>query len=813
MRHLGALFLLIAACGGSGGSVPPGGGGGPGPGPGPDPLPQTVEESLQALGVNLASGPRLDAQGQALPEDWMPLGPAYRVNRMDELLEAGGDYARVYEGRFGLLKNLDAEPWTASYLTRATAAGDFDGDGRDELLVVTGDPEEISVSAHLHDDAVQGYASLASAEIASLPDDARRLAAIAGDFDGDGDAEAAVAMVRNDGAGDGIDILFLDYEAGAFQQIGRSIAIAPQAVGGFYLSFAVGQIDADPAEELAYVVNEYFTPEPTFATGYRDGKTRYAVLDDLATDFAEIAGGDVGANVSGVLRTAKSSAVALADIDADGFDEIVLGGMTRIGSPDDSPGTSMGYLLYALDDPAAGFADLGGHFQPYTNPNTQDGGAAHWLEYVPVDAADLDGDTVPEIRIAHLLLSWQEGAWDPVGTLPFDQVMFPDSPVKVHVNQEKTLHAVGRFVAPTRDNILTFSQELDSNLRVWGMVGGLPAREDMKPANGFVECLQPADVDADTLALEYVPGSHDLVFTEPVIIAALAAAPGGVGQDPDDCRTQFGVSDSSGTETEEALTMTAGVIVGIAYDANIPWFPLGAEATYTMSETVEHTTARAYEVTQTVVWETGPIEDSVIFTSIPYDRYRYRVLETGGNDDLRDREIVVSIPRRPVHLMVSRDFYDAHVLEGTPTVAPALPHTEGDPSSYYTFAQAMSLVQAHGGIASDPQDVGEGSGNVSVTLEVGEAFTEGTSIAASWSGEVRVTAAGAVGGFTVGESRTDAVRMTTGRRLIYGGTVGQIDAAHFAENAYSFGIFAYPREDEGSGRAYQVVNYWVTPLN
>jgi hypothetical protein len=151
------------------------------------------------------------------------------------------------------------------------------------------------------------------------------------------------------------------------------------------------------------------------------------------------------------------------------------------------------------------------------------------------------------------------------------------------------------------------------------------------------------------------------------------------------------------------------------------------------------------------------------------------------------------------------------VVEGAPTVGEVLPHTEGDPSSYYTLSQAMGLVDAHGGIASDPQDVGEGSGNVSVTLEVGEAYTEGASITAAWSGDIRATA-GVIAGVTVGESRTDALRLTTGRKLIYGGTVGQIDAAHFDRNAYSFGIFAYPRRDEASDRAYQVVNYWVTPL-
>jgi hypothetical protein len=123
----------------------------------------------------------------------------------------------------------------------------------------------------------------------------------------------------------------------------------------------------------------------------------------------------------------------------------------------------------------------------------------------------------------------------------------------------------------------------------------------------------------------------------------------------------------------------------------------------------------------------------------------------------------------------------------------------------------MNLVDAHDGIASNPQDVGEGSGNVSVTLEVGKAYSVGQSITASWSADIRATA-GVMAGFTAGESGTSAIRMTNGRRLIYGGTVGQIDAAHFADHACSFGIFARPGEDDASGQTYQVLNYWVTPL-
>jgi hypothetical protein len=763
--------------------------------------------------VNLAGGPRVDADGDPLPDDWMPLGAAYRVNRLDELLvvdSTGQGLADLYEGRFEPLKDFSDENWAPSWRQNATAAGDFDGDGRDELFIASYDADARRVDAYLHDDASGGYGLLTSGEIASFPDMVR-IRAVAGDFDGDGSAEAAVGLVGENGS---IEIFFLRYQAGAFQRFGRTVQLARQLGGDLHLSLTVGQLDKDLGRELVYVVNEYFDRDPsvTFDVLWRDGAARFGLLDDATTGFADLAGGPVGANVAGSLRLAKSAGAALADIDADGFDEVVLGGLTRIGRPDGSVGTAMGYLLYALDDARHGFLDLGAHFVGYENPNTNDRPDFQWLEYVHVGAADLDGDTVPEARIAHLLFTWANGGWAPAGELPFHEVVFPNRADFVHVSEDNSRSAVARIVDGTRDNILTWSHELDASLHVWGMVQGVLVREDVKAVD-WLECLQPADVDDDTLALEYVEGSHRFIFTEPVIIAVLAAAPCGAGQDPDDCRTQFGVSDSSGSETEQVLSMTAGVVVGIAYDVNIPFVPLDGEATHTVSKTVEHATARAYEVTQTVVWETGPIEDSVILTAVPYDQYRYRVVSPGGNEEYRDREVVVSIPRRPVQLMVSREFYDASVLPDAPKAGAAFSHTPGDTSTYLTFSQAMSLVNAHEGIASDAQDVGQGGGNVSVTLEVGEAHTQGTSITESWSDDLRGTAGVVMAGYTVGESTTDALRLTTGRKLIYGGTVGQIDAAHFASSAYSFGIFAYPRTDPDSGRSYQVINYWATPLN
>ena len=41
------------------------------------------------------------------------------------------------------------------------------------------------------------------------------------------------------------------------------------------------------------------------------------------------------------------------------------------------------------------------------------------------------------------------------------------------------------------------------------------------------------------------------------------------------------------------------------------------------------------------------------------------------------------------------------------------------------------------------------------------------------------------------------------------GAIGSIDAAHFANEKYRFGMFTYLQGDSDSGQEFEVINYWV----
>ena len=107
------------------------------------------------------------------------------------------------------------------------------------------------------------------------------------------------------------------------------------------------------------------------------------------------------------------------------------------------------------------------------------------------------------------------------------------------------------------------------------------------------------------------------------------------------------------------------------------------------------------------------------------------------------------------------------------------------------------------------QAVGQGQGTRSVEIAIGRELSVGASLGLGFEAEVSTTTATALVGFSVGVEATASLRLAYGTATIYGGTVSNIDAEHFTDNRYSFGLFSYVYTDPPSGRQFQVLNYWV----
>ncbi|MEM6987141.1 MAG: VCBS repeat-containing protein [Pseudomonadota bacterium] len=211
-----ALTLaLLSACGGGagGGSGDSPGAGGSGTGGGASDGPSAnVKDVLDKLNVATTSTPRVDANGEALPDSYAPFGTAVSSNRFAEMVLLGVPvddpaistsnselvFTNLIPGagnrfRWERLheKPVAATPWTDSAAKRASAIADFDNDGLDELAVVyqlDGDVELVII-----DDADAAYATSAPVRIANTT--VNEIFVAAADFDGDVDADLVVGTV------------------------------------------------------------------------------------------------------------------------------------------------------------------------------------------------------------------------------------------------------------------------------------------------------------------------------------------------------------------------------------------------------------------------------------------------------------------------------------------------------------------------------------------------------------------------------------------------------------------------------------------
>jgi hypothetical protein len=544
---------------------------------------------------------------------------------------------------------------------------------------------------------------------------------------------------------------------------------------------------------------------------------RFLVLDDGLAGFAELRAGPVqGRDQASVLRTTLVASPALGDIDGDGRDEVLLGGLTAMTRRCEAAP----YLLLALDDADHAIAPLAGRSFAHFYAGCDSPGDPQ-VRTVHLSALDVDGDGRMEVQANQFFFQdWVEAA-------PWTEVVgwrLPNSALWKqgdfgHLDRNTSAIVAGDFTGDERDDVAIYRQDT-SEIAVWGVSAtSVPSvatkmrtipvafHNSQDPVNPI---LVPLNTDTDSPVLKYSAGEYRLVFTEPIVLAALAAAPfeSGIAQNVDACRTAFGNTETAGTEEERSVTLTASASVGV----NIDGGPLTqSEFELKATATVEATriTSHAYTLSKTILFTSGPREDLVVFTTVPLDQYTFTIV-SHPDPALIGELVVVNLPRDPITLQAERGFYNRTVQEGSVRIDERVfRHAIGDPASYPRRADRNLLLNQHGGLAVGPVSVGQGAGETEVTLEVGTELGEGGELELGFEVELEVTGGSALGGVSFGASRSDTFRVTSGQSTTYTGVVGAIDAADFSAHRYSFGLFTYVHRDPATGQEFEVLDYWV----
>ncbi len=842
-----ALAALLAACSGG----PPGSGN---PNPNPTPTDDPVASALDALGVDTTPSPRLAPDGSELGEDDAPLGPSASLGEPEaftdesaanphmELVLANPDIAgstpvgTTFEVRkleevavtptgtieFGsetILADLSAgNEWALPdggnqfQTRRAVAAGDLDGDGFDEIAAIFVDASDDVLKLRVFEDAAAGFTARTSSLAAGASVESLTLLAYDADGDGRDDLVAAIAY------GDRVELAVLTGSvAGSFSiDAGATTTLDPQVANStLYVRMAAGQLDYDLGLELGVVVNE--------ATS-GNGLATYYLFDDANAGRALLRSASVQANVGGIVA-AEAADIKLADVDGDGLDEVILAGATNLawGCSDND----FSALMIALDDEPSGFTPLGATVERLLYRNCSSAGGDWRRLFVFLTTPDLDGDGVHEIVANQLVFDnfANAAAFTRLANVELPSEAFLDN--NADRGQHLGVSAMEMIAADVtgdgRENVLLYHQNR-ATMPVWGISaissigvnGWAQLSEVAMPgtSNGQGTArpiVVPANVDEDGPVLKYGAGSHELVFTEPLIIAAMAAPPcqEGIEQNLFYCVTRFGQGTSSTVDASLTLTVKASVTAGFEAEVNVPFIPVsaGVEMRKTVTATASAWAGAAYTVEKTITYTSGSLEDAVVFTSIPYDVYRYDIV-SHPDPEFVGKQIVIRIPREPVTMIAERGFFNDALPSGATSIGGnVFDHTPGDLSSYPSTARKNSLRSQYGGIEFGPSGVGQGGGDTELEIAVSSEISAGGSLGIEYEKSVEVTGGGAIAGFSVGYGAEAALSITSGSQTTYTGVVGSISAADFAEHAYSWGIFTYV-QDVG-GQEIEVINFWV----
>lgn len=811
------------------------GGGGGGGGSEDNPTPVSVSETLDKLGVDQDTSPRTYPDGSPIPEEENPRGSKTSTwgVLMEELAIVGfGNYFRVLEDDMvgpnpaNELFRGKTTGGIPALRTRVGVAANTDGDAQKEVLFVgvsgtTASPYLTMIEVRNHNGTTteERYDNITEVAIGSTEYISEAMDIAAGDIDNDGKDEIVVVYRATDRA----LLAVLDDRDTGYKLLDEvDYGWNSTATPGMVLRVSMGNVDKDGKAEIAVLYSRTHTSLSANA-----GTSTYYIYDYEGSSLVEKTSGLAEADIGGgVIKEIMYGDISLGDIDGDGLDEVVMGGVEWHLTFTNSANAT--FLQIALDDAENNFEEIA------ALENTQRVNDPVLEPYV--ETWDPDGNGIKSIQVHGVLYqdfvssgnSWVK---DPeaadlttmLGLQASQGISYEKSTAAMGVgdlDQDGREELILSASNGTCINIIDYDPGNSSYKQrtIGQLVGG--CRSGNNPYYGdaridplYPPVLLPVDFDGDALVLSY-DERHEVVYSEPVIVAALAAPPcysdPAIGQDTSACYTSFGLGASANTGSSSYASVTVGF--GFGFEAKA--YGVGFEADFDIDHTLTRSFGWELEISRTVTYTAGAMTDAVIFTSIPYDNYYYTVINDPKKPERNGETFIIAVPRAPLTTLVSKDFYNAHTPADKPKLgSETFSHTVGNPKSYAPVATADSwLGDALNGLLSTYTEVLSQTGSVDMELALSNGVSYGLGYDFAFNASLETTGGASVKarfGVGLGHEVSWGVSTTTA----VSGSVGAIDDPDsFAANGYSWGIGLYPVRNTSGANGdvfYPVVNYWV----
>lgn len=723
------------------------------------------------------------------------------------------------------------DPGTQS--TRTLTTGDFDGDGLDEGLVLNGLKHGSIWEVHTKqfEHGVSAPAPKTSYIVLGA-DPVLDTAAVSGEFNGDAREDALLAMIQGsrlvllpllqDGDGN------LRHDAPVDANVHELTGLS----GILSVTMASGNLDTDHQHEVVVVVRAF---GPKDASGQPVAEVRTFVFDNLPeqgfsfpllrTETLTYTDPDFGPD-----QNVKVADVAIADFDGDGLDEIAFTGIGRFYNPITHPdgcGSDYTYVTRIMDDLAHGGEVIDTRVDKANARNCSSLGYGAGAIYERfARAMEYDGAPPRELLVNHQLYRLEEGSLVEVmngANIPSPVVwefIYQNDPYAVFSEANATVVAA-ETSGDGRDEVITYNT-YDKIVRITGkgVSAGEPDfyKQVVLNTDGAHPQIVPLNSDDDGSVVRFIPGSHRVMLSEPLVQAVLASPPYSEewGQSGAQSVTSYSTSQSTGTSHESTLTTRVGASVAVNFEFGlfeILSFGVGFGAEFEQSVTVGQ--GSAYTLTRTESFEAEG-EDAVVFTAVPYDVYDYRILRT-REPGMEGKTLSIMLPRTPVTRVVSRKYFNDRVPEdGLKIGEDLLPHVVGEPRSYMTLAEKRELserVRLDGQpfIQSELQTIGEGNTSTTISVEVSKDSFHSKGYGKSSTFSVEFTGGVVTTNFSMGQDEENTMVTTYGETTAVEASIPSItvDDTEHPDAVYSFGIFTYMKPPKNGSQSFQVINYWV----
>ncbi|MFX1546695.1 MAG: hypothetical protein ACFFCU_10885 [Promethearchaeota archaeon] len=326
------------------------------------------------------------------------------------------------------------------------------------------------------------------------------------------------------------------------------------------------------------------------------------------------------------------------------------------------------------------------------------------------------------------------------------------------------------------------------------------------------------DFDADGIKLKYT-GKHWSTKAPPKIIMVIAAPPTyrAISHNYAGSYTAFGAETSKGAVEGNSLSVSEGSYWSIGAEIDISVFDIFAfEASFSFSHSINREFGRTNTKTHTETimtgYTVGTSDDAVIYQITTFDNYEYEIVSHPINPSLIGEHMTIDIPQTSVPWKVSRSYFNYKVSKAPDIGKETFPHTVGKPWTYPNISEIEKVVPIRWTTAQ-MQTVGQGDGVQSTRIEIenetgsqmSRSYTTGSSF------DVKGTALFITAGGGWSSSKTDSsfTEVIIGEKMVYEGAIGDIkNNKTWEELKFSFGLIVYNFKHP-DGVTFQVIYYYV----